>query len=903
MKFFTNKSIWTKIIIVLIFVILFEFCVSRPVQAEDDGIGGKLLSPIVSLVLALGDGVVNLLHDSIMGQSEALIHVEMETSLWEIISTVVVGVVVGVLALMAIVATAGGAAALIGLVTGVTATISIGTTAVIAAGAAGFIAACRYNSEAFPEDLYLPIYSYSPEEIFKGNILLFDVDFFNPITDIYMKTNQGNSYNVKNYTTGELAEKADKEDGIEKYYYKYNGEEITTSKQNTANELQGTVSKWYMSIRNIVLVLMMSVLLYIGIRMLLTTLSSEKAKYKSMLKDWFVSICLIFLMHYIMAFSVTIVKNITLTVSSLGGGGNDLACAVVFEDDQESELIEKLKDIGMEDYIVKDENGDIAKNENGEATVMWPTNLMGKMRIQAQMSNGDTDFIGYTVCFLILVFYTIFFSFTYLKRVLYLAFLTIIAPLVTLTYTIDKLNDGQAQGFNKWLKEYLFNLLIQPLHLILYTVLISAAVELAGTNIIYSLVAIGFLIPAEKLLRSLFGFEKASTPGSLAGAAIGGGLVNSTMNRLLHARPKLPGKEGSGGGGESSSSSDDDSSKINFADNDFDATDTMAASLGGNTSNQSGMNAGTGTNTGTDTNTTNMNNTMTGNTSSTGGMFNRINGAISGLNQAGLSGRGKMQQSSIYQKASGANNRFNKKHPLMANGKKKIRGVGRVASLGARKLYAKKGEIAKKGIKMAGGAALGVAAGTVVFAAGAATGDLGNAVQYGAATLGAGAVTGSKLVGAGMNTVSNLKQSEDLQRAYYGNDYQKHAEEQAVKDWKKQNRESLIQQFGNKETSRMLADGTVDSYLKGDVTSAKDMKILEELQTKNIAKNIDEAKAIHKYASRTTDTTKMKAKDKKEWQETFSEEYQDKNYDKNQADQMAQETFNKINEYYKLKNK
>ena len=34
MKFFTNKSIWTKIVIVLIFVILFQFAVARPVQAE-----------------------------------------------------------------------------------------------------------------------------------------------------------------------------------------------------------------------------------------------------------------------------------------------------------------------------------------------------------------------------------------------------------------------------------------------------------------------------------------------------------------------------------------------------------------------------------------------------------------------------------------------------------------------------------------------------------------------------------------------------------------------------------------------------------------------------------------------------------------------------------------------------
>ena len=87
-------------------------------------------------------------------------------------------------------------------------------------------------------------------------------------------------------------------------------------------------------------------------------------------------------------------------------------------------------------------------------------------------------------------------------------------------------------------KEYIFNLLIQPLHLIIYTVLVSSAFELAGENVIYSLVAIAFLIPAEKLMRSFFGFEKAVTPPSLAGAAVGGSIVNQGLNKLLGKGPQ-----------------------------------------------------------------------------------------------------------------------------------------------------------------------------------------------------------------------------------------------------------------------------------------------------------------------------------------------------------------------------
>ena len=38
-----------------------------------------------------------------------------------------------------------------------------------------------------------------------------------------------------------------------------------------------------------------------------------------------------------------------------------------------------------------------------------------------------------------------------------MAFLTMVAPLVAFMYPIDKMNDGKAQGFDTWIKEYIFN--------------------------------------------------------------------------------------------------------------------------------------------------------------------------------------------------------------------------------------------------------------------------------------------------------------------------------------------------------------------------------------------------------------------------------------------------------------
>ncbi len=499
-----------------------------------------------------------------MGQNDIMIQVDMKDTFWDMLKTIVVGLVVGALAMLAIalVATGIGAIAapiMTALAVGGSVSVTIGTGAAVLSTAAGIWSAVTYYNTQLPTNVVLPIYTISPEEIFQGKILLFDVDFFNPVD--------------------EILEKRD-DDGNLKYYYYVdeNGEEIPTSKQNTALDLQKIVSQWYMALRNIAIVLSMSVLLYIGIRMLLSAVAQDKAKYKQMLTDWIVGICLLFFMHYIMAFSVTVVKQFSkMIVYNQEQEIEDVQSYTgVIELDEDGKIEEKVKEAGQEDAIQEGTKIDEDGNEVDTKFLIWPTNIMGQLRIAAQMSYGDAGFIGYTICFFILVLLTIFFTFVYLKRVLYMAFLTMIAPLVALTYPIDKINDGQAQGFNRWLKEYIFNLLIQPLHLILYTVLVSSAFELASTNSIYAIVAIAFLIPAEKLMRSLFGFEKASTPPSLAGAAVGAGLVNSGLQTLLKRTP--PGKGGKNGGNGSDGENSKSSIRIGSKQNGPDPLDVMAGS-------------------------------------------------------------------------------------------------------------------------------------------------------------------------------------------------------------------------------------------------------------------------------------------------------------------------------------
>lgn len=86
-----------------------------------------------------------------------------------------------------------------------------------------------------------------------------------------------------------------------------------------------------------------------------------------------------------------------------------------------------------------------------------------------------------------------------------------------------------------WFKEYIFNIIIQPVHLLLYVVLIGAAIDLAKESLIYAVVAMYFMTPAEKLIRKFFGFDNAGTL-SAAGSFAGGALFSAMINKM--SKPK-----------------------------------------------------------------------------------------------------------------------------------------------------------------------------------------------------------------------------------------------------------------------------------------------------------------------------------------------------------------------------
>lgn len=451
---------------------------------------------------------------------------------------------------------------------------------------------------------------------------------------LYQIKTDTNTYKVKQYASG-----TGNSTKTTYAYYKTVTTDAETEEvvlESTAKQLQSTISTWYVVLRNVALVALLSVLVYVGIRIIISSSAGDKAKYKQWLMDWIVAICLLFTMHYIMSFSNIFVKKLTNLVDATDiiENGDTLPDGVsgtadpngvsksngpqVFTIDDDKK-VKKAKEV-LESGDDSSEFSGLFVKENGKTVLKWPTsNFMAQARMLLQYQDSDDAVnnyayasIGYKIIYIVLVLYTFIFAFTYLKRVVYMAFLTLIAPLVALTYPIDKMNDGQAQAFNKWFKEYIFNLLIQPLHLILYMVLVGSAFDFASKNLFYVVIALGFMTQGEKLLRQFFGFEKAHTPGFLGGPA-GAAIMMGGVNKLL-GRPPHGGKPPKGVGNSSSSSESIDSGKINYK-NDLDtssiyglkeaSSDSEAgatSSVNKKTGNNGVLNGNANTNTGTNAN-------------------------------------------------------------------------------------------------------------------------------------------------------------------------------------------------------------------------------------------------------------------------------------------------------------
>ena len=229
--------------------------------------------------------------------------------------------------------------------------------------------------------------------------------------------------------------------------------------------LKESTAKWFYICRLLAIMINLCVLIYVGIRMAISTVATEEARYKKMLISWAESIVILFFLQYIMTFAIQLGNIVLNIIYNLREGLN-------------SESFEEV--------------------------------IMAKIFRFLSESSGMQTFM-YSVFFWFLVLMQAKFFLTYLKRVLSVMFLTIISPFITVTFSIDKMGDNKAQAFDTWMKEYIINISLQPIHAAIYLVFVFTAGEIAATAPFVAMVFLLVLGRLEKIVRDVFGITNATS--------------------------------------------------------------------------------------------------------------------------------------------------------------------------------------------------------------------------------------------------------------------------------------------------------------------------------------------------------------------------------------------------------
>lgn len=229
-----------------------------------------------------------------------------------------------------------------------------------------------------------------------------------------------------------------------------------TSGSKASSELKKSVLEWYNVMYRLAQVISLLTLIYVGIRMVISSTAADEVKYKVMLKNWLMAFAILCALPYIIVFVLRV---------------NELLVSLI-----PASLLEK----GYEEQIVQ-----------RSINIMKPGESVWTALI-------------YFITYVIMVGYEVYFFLKYFKRVLTIGFLIIIAPLITITYPIDKIGDNQAQAYSSWMKLFIGNVFMQALQALLYGVFVFSAAAIADKAPMIALIFFIGIIKGEEVLKKLF---------------------------------------------------------------------------------------------------------------------------------------------------------------------------------------------------------------------------------------------------------------------------------------------------------------------------------------------------------------------------------------------------------------
>lgn len=251
---------------------------------------------------------------------------------------------------------------------------------------------------------------------------------------------------------------------------------------NVAYRLRKNLNLIYTVIRNASIAILLFVLIAVGIRIALTSIAEKKAEFKKFFVSWVYAISVVILMHFFM-YAVFAVNDTFVGIC---------------EDWNHKAAKESVSEIL------------VSTNSDEELS------LYDAVRVKAYAFNWKEG-LPATIVYVFLIYLLIRFSFIYFKRYLTIYILALTSSFMGVKYAIDRLLGKKTNSLNKWFKDFAFNVLLQTVHALIYSLFMAVAISVSEKSVggaLIALVILNFMLQADKLVIKIFGLDKA---GSLAG--------------------------------------------------------------------------------------------------------------------------------------------------------------------------------------------------------------------------------------------------------------------------------------------------------------------------------------------------------------------------------------------------
>ena len=325
------------------------------------------------------------------------------------------------------------------------------------------------------------------------------------------------------------------------------------------------IGSLYNALRYLVAAFYIIILVYLGIRMILSSIGKQKAHYKTLIQYWLTGLLLLFAFHWVMALIIWTSDTLTFAFATTGqkalASHDEPYTAIINDALRDNSLWGKAKaGVAKVGQAVKDTAGRIISWITGR-TDSSGTDSSGtdsgevKDRITLYFLTQFAEFLGASaiipgliifslpVLFILIIVFIIFglvITYTYFKRLLTVALLIVLFPLVVLSYVFDKIGDRRAQTFEIWFKEFTVNVFVQPIHaaLLMFIAYILSAlvngVPLAFLRIVLALLSLALIPIGEKQIKTLFQINSSMGPGNggIASSVAHAGMALKTLQNL-----------------------------------------------------------------------------------------------------------------------------------------------------------------------------------------------------------------------------------------------------------------------------------------------------------------------------------------------------------------------------------